>query len=592
MAKNPLVDDIKEIVNEKPELTVIHNAKTKGNASVMTSPIIEKADEYYSVSEKKGAKQEERLTNFVFTNVRKVRSLGKEEALLVDIIEGKQNRKNVLLPAEIVCERRKLLPYLKKINTNIQIYAQHNKDIDLIMEHVAQQTQDIRSVVDYTGLFKHEKSKLYYYVALDHKNEVIYIQQQHANEDTTTYITGPRHLNTQMRITKSNKKTWEESGSEMLDLIPKTLKNNKSLMILAWHFASLISDWIHNELGHRLPILFVYGEKGSGKSTTLDVVSAYFGNNGKTLSMGSTPQPIRDAMSATNAFPILTTETEDKARNMQTIVPMLKELFDRSTISKGHLGGNETFHLQAPWIMQGNTQVSNEAVQDRMLQILVQKSDRNDCADAIRNSWLNKNQNKAFITGYLQHLIDNQHQWPFWFEQAKAYTGNVHGRHLSIQISMLIGMIMIQNLQKHLGVQPFSETEIQGFVKAIETSQAQNQKQEQHIQFLEFLQEYHTADEYIKKQIHQEEKGSHKFHKKPWEDEFEEYMKNSKQDINMNIIMQSLKEIGKDGSIEFVKSLKVCRKTVSGIRINPEALEKATEGYIKKENWNNTINWD
>ncbi|WP_322904823.1 hypothetical protein [Paenibacillus campi] len=569
----------------------------ENNGTVSASNVIgfsrngikEQLDGYYKEDpQQNGKKRSTQLTNFIFTNVRKVRNLGKEESLLVDIKEGSNIRYNVLIAASLTCERRKLLPYLRAQNTNLQIYTHKTEELDAIIEYVSGQTQAVESMVDYTGLFQDKQSGMYYYVALNRDNEITYIVPNNVAAINHIYIAGPRHLSTQTRINQMpNNTSWKEAGKEMLDIVPKTLKDSKSLMILAWHFSSLINEWIHNVLEHRLPILFVYGEKGSGKSTNLDLVSMYFGKHGKTLAMGSTPQPIREAMAATNAFPILTTETDDRARNIQTTVSMLKELFDKGKILRGHLSGNESFHLQAPWIMQGNNQISNEAVQDRMLQILVQKSDQNDCNGLLREALLNKSGKDTFIAGYLQYLIDNQNKWNEWYGQAKVYLGTPDTRQLNIQISMLIGLMMIQDLRQHLDMPLYTESEIKNFAQAMQACQSDNQVQPQHIKFLEFLQEYCIAPEFVAKKMYQEQDGIHKFHKKRWEDAFKEYMAKDHYDINMGVILKSLEELGKQNEcIRVGGSSRIFGTTCKNIILDPVKLEEATGGEIRAENWN------
>lgn len=532
------------------------------------------------------------LTNFIFKNIRTVKISDTEEAPLVDLKLGGEIRKNIILPASICSERRKLDPYLSGRINKARIYTYSASELDDLIQYVAEQAEEIVPMEDYTGMFFHKKSNLYYYINLDKDGRPIYIKPQEMKDiadDLLVQILGTRHKTSQsrMRMVREDS-SWYPVATEMLELVPSLLTHSKSLIMLAWHFAALISPWIRQKFGKGMPILSVFGEPGSGKTTTLRLISMYFGKIGEgTASLSHTPQPVAQALSCTNAFAMLTTEYNPKSRYINEILTMLKNLYEGEPHRRGKKEGlNEEWPLTSPLIIQGNSQVDNEAVQSRSVQILVQKANQNPHGQQIARIWAAGEKNSAFIEGYLYYLINNQSKWQQWDEQALGYYSSITDpRQQDILRVMLIGLMMIQDLRIILELTPYSENDINNFIQEIDNNFTNNQMQAQHLGFIEFLQNYHTHPDYVRKRIHCVDDGIHKFHKKTWMDEYRNYLGNTSNDVNFKVLEQGLKDLGEE-AVTVDRNLSIHKHACRTITIDPHKLEKATGGKFPAALWN------
>lgn len=561
----------------------------QANILLPTPKGIKESSEGYVLwtSTKDGRAVPKLLTNFLFQNIRTVQISLEEKALLVDIQKGKQIAQKIVLKAEEITDRRLLHKRLKDRIMDARIITTKTEEVDELMTFVAEQAQGSVKIEDYTGLFHQKESGQYYFVINDGNGSHSYIKPptMKINDSDLVQIKGRRNLSSHTNVSNVlSDDSWYNAATELLSIVPASLKDSKSLLMLSWFFASLISSWMFEELKLKLPILFIYGEPGSGKSTNLNLITTFFGNTNNTdISMSSTNQPIRDAMSSTNAFPVLTTEYNDKAPNIMSIINMLKILYDRSFYERGQLGHNDSYRLQAPWIMQGNMRVNNLAVQDRMLQIRIQKTDRSLDGKQINKVLMRKLENKRFIGGYLPYLIERQDQWNSWHEEALSYVPeDIDARQLDITTTIVIGLIMIQDLRNYLGMSSYTSSEIGQVVGEITESRVQNQIQPQHIQFLEYLQTYHTdPDIYAKRVNGVSPTYGFMFNQAWWLNKYQDFCKGKGNDFDKNVILDGLKSLG----VITNKTISIRGNNTKCIAFSAQELEEATRGIIEGSAW-------
>lgn len=589
-AKQGLIESSKEAKEQEADRFVDEVVKKAKRAyHDLPTGVVERPDGYEILDiTKDGRVISRRLTNFVFKNIRKVQMDSEEKVLLVDIIcETQAVGKNIILDADRTVERKKLLATLRKQVPEANIITIKTEEIDELMTYVAKQAQGTATIEDYMGMFYHKESEKYYYVVNKVGGGYTYIKPSTMNvpDSDLVLIKGRRHESNQVSVRNVLSDTsWYNAATELLSIVPASLKNHKSLLMLSWFFAALVSPWMHRELGLKLPILFIYGEPGSGKSTNLNLITTFFGNpNNDSVSMSSTNQPIRDAMSCTNAFAMLTTEYNDKANNITSIIFMLKTLYDRSSYSRGQVDRNDNYPLQAPWIMQGNMRVNNQAVQDRMLQILIQKSDQSLDRKTINQALQRKLENTKFIEGYLPYLLDRQDQWKDWHEKALLYVPeDIDSRQLDITTTLVIGLMMIQDLRRTLGMAEYTAQEIGQVIGQITQSRLQNQIQPQHVLFLEHLQTYHTDPQIYSKKVNGvSETYGFVFNQAWWLNKYEDFCRGKGNDFDKNVILEGLKMLG----VTTNKTISVRGNKAKCIAFNPHELEKATQGIIEADAW-------
>lgn len=558
------------------------------NLMPVPTGVVETPDGYILLKQgKDNLVTSKQLTNFIFKNIKTVQIGLNEEALFLDLQKGTKVAPQIMITGEEATDRKLLHKRLKSRMLASHIIATKTEEVDELMTYVAEQAKGTAQLADYTGMFYHKESGQYYFVANDGSGGHTYIKPSNMNVPNSDLVQlqGQRHKSSQMIVKNIlSDDSWHNTATELLSLVPDSLNNSKSLLMLSWFFAALISPWMFQERNLKLPILFIYGEPGSGKSTNLNLITTYFGNpHNKDISMSSTSQPIRDIMSSTNAFHALTTEYNDKAPNITATINMLKILFDRSIYARGQLGYNETFRLQSPWIMQGNMRVNNQAVQDRMLQILVQKSDRKLDGKRINQALIRKFENTKFIEGYLPYLLDRQDQWKTWYEQALIYVPeDIDARQLDITTTLVIGLMMIQDLRKSMGMAQYRPHEIKQAVDQITQSRAQNQIQPQHIQFLEYLQTYHT-DPQIYNRAMNGVSSSHGFifHQAWWLNKYQDFCKGKGNDFDKNVILDGLRSLG----VTTNQTVSLRGSNAKCLAFNAEELEKATQGVIEAGAW-------
>ncbi|SFL86892.1 hypothetical protein SAMN03159341_11114 [Paenibacillus sp. 1_12] len=570
---------------------------TKDKRSTSETNIVVENNRYYLVHSN-GDKPRKELTNFVFDNVRTVVGEGHEESLLLDLrVDDRVVRRNLLLNGETQIKSDWLKKRVKSSYNQTLLNAIYN-EFDLLMYFVACQSKGTIQVTDHTGLFLDESSNLYYFIANSGKGTHTYVKPEvlTTEPEELTQISGYRHLESHLQVRNVlSDKSWHETARQMLDLVPRMLKSHKSMIMLSWFFASLISPWLKEELEIKFPILFAFGEKGSGKSTILDLIANYFGiKSDEDVSMVSTSQPIREAMSCSNAFPVVSKEYSDNLSNINTVVNLLKLLFDRDPYKRGQLEGNTTYQLQAPWVMQSNTRCSNEAVQDRMIQILVQKTDQEDCASEISNELLKKKQNSVFVEGYLKYLVDNQHKWQEWDEAAKQMLGGqaYASRGFTIIRSLLIGLQMVQDLRQEVGMEPLTDTVLTSIMNEMKACRQQNQQKPIHMEFLDFVQAYHGTKEYEAKGISarakskvgkNDEVDEYRFHQAKWLDIFASRNKTNNRDFDKNVLLEGLKALSP--AIEVSASARIGRSNQKCMVIHPNKLEELTKGEFAANLW-------
>ena len=582
MKNNSLEEALKEIEEERPDLKQLDDTPKKPG-------LFENNNRYYILNyDKEGKLYKESLSNFLFQNVRKIKLGAKEEALLVDISEGNQLRTNIIITGEMQADKKKLLIALKNNLSTVLLTCRSNTDFEQLMVYVAKQAKITVDQADYVGMFYHSPSRNYYFVILDEEEQIHYLKPSKMKESDgeLVQVLGRRHLNSQTRIRNEYiENNWHDTAKTMLESLPKLFADKKALVPLAWYLAALLSDWMMEEYVTNLPILYLYGEKGAGKSTCLKILSTYFGNTKmKELAMSSTKQPIRDAMACTNAFPITTTESPNK-KDSDDIANMLKILFDRSDYMRGNLFGNETYVLQAPWAMAANKRISNEAVQDRMIQLEFKPSDQSGNRELIIDIIGNKKDNGRFIAGYLQYLIKQQECWADWHASAKTYAKMASiPREAEIMLALAMGFVMMRDLQVLVGMEPYTDEVFREMMELVSSQRKENQIQPIYVEFLQFVQTYHIDPSYQQKQMSgwSSQKGF-KFQQAWWLDKFEEYTQNkSTIDFDRKIILSGLK---KYESIELNTSESLNGGKAKCFTINAQKLEEETEGMFPAEAW-------
>lgn len=394
-------------------------------------------------------------------------------------------------------------------------------------------------VLDQTGIARDEKTGEYYFLIFDEKEELHKIVKDQSEMNDEIYCQGIYANKTRAHVKKElNDSKFKEAAKIIVSKIPIMLKDNKSTIILAWSFAALLSE-LYYEQKMSFPLLFLYGEPESGKSTLSTIVADLMGyrSAGDKLSFSSTNQPLKQAASSTNAYPLLTEEFLLAGGNKdQKTIAFLKQIYNRDKIERGESNKtNSEFNLRAPMLLQGNSYIHNEAVAERCIPIFMGKQHRNLSEKEVRE--IKMFDYRYFLHSYLIYLINQQDKWKQWFEEAERIIERTSGgsqRAFTATSGIVLGVIMLNDLATSVGENPISQNEIGEIILNILDQREISNPKEPFVRFLEYVQDHH-ADESIspfKTTLFDREQGKFWIAKTDWFKRFLAHSRENNQEID------------------------------------------------------------
>jgi energy-coupling factor transporter ATP-binding protein EcfA2 len=434
-------------------------------------------------------------TNFIFDNTRFVAG---DRGIITDIIVN-----GSVLQQNAVFDKQSLSTYeafRKNLHSEADVLFGNEAFRYFIRSIKEPARSKLRvSLIDKTGLFKDENTGEYFFLIYDNHGQLKKIMKTGSNITSDIYCEGKHAKETLARIKiKSNLERFQEVARTLLNRVSKMIRKNKSTIALAWSFGALLSELFY-EYGYYFPLLFLYGDRGSGKSTLSGVLAKMLGykSTRDKLSYSSTAQPFKQAASSTNAFPVITEEFGVKrGDSFQAQMNFLKELTNRGIIKYGlYANRNAEYPLSAPTVLQGNNYVKNEAVADRCLPIHMDKIDlamtRQEATDLIRMDM------SDFLYPYLQYLIEKQDQWHHWYEHAEEIVGNINrdARTSITAVAVIMGILMMNDLAEHVGADMVTDDIMQEIVNDIVEQRDLSNPKESHVRFLEYVQEHHAEED-------------------------------------------------------------------------------------------------
>lgn len=169
----------------------------------------------------------------------------------------------------------------------------------------------------------------------------------------------------------------EDETREILELLPQIRDSERWIPVLGYYYAALFAPTLRNIEGE-LPILSVTGETGSGKSSSMRVVSQAFGSDGTAFAVDSTKFSLIKHLSATNNVPVWYDEykpSDISSYKLDRFHALLRSATNGRTETRGNADKTETmFRLTAPVVITGEQQIQGSAEQRRAIMTQFQRS--------------------------------------------------------------------------------------------------------------------------------------------------------------------------------------------------------------------------
>jgi len=158
--------------------------------------------------------------------------------------------------------------------------------------------------------------------------------------------------------------------AHLCELLPRTRPTERGLPILGWFYAAPLKPLIHHWEGE-FNLLQVYGDTGSGKTSTIQLYWQAFGADPDPFSASDTSFTIEKHMAESSGLPVWFDEYKpadiDDYR-LKRLHRRLREVTRERVVAKGQADLSEvTFKLRAPVVFSGEQQINEVAVRRRTI---------------------------------------------------------------------------------------------------------------------------------------------------------------------------------------------------------------------------------
>lgn len=160
----------------------------------------------------------------------------------------------------------------------------------------------------------------------------------------------------------------QDEVRSILELLPKTREKERLIPLLGWFYTAplrpLIQDW-----AGQFNLMFVQGDTGSGKTTTISTLWEAFGMEGDPLTADDTKFTLITTLGSSNAVPMWFDEYKPSDMANYEVDRFWNEI-RKTTLGGVAQRGNADkttteYHLQAPTIISGEERVAGAAEERR-----------------------------------------------------------------------------------------------------------------------------------------------------------------------------------------------------------------------------------
>lgn len=286
-----------------------------------------------------------------------------------DIITNVSKYKNIVIQNEKLANLNEFNKELKKIN----------KDLFVKQNALNQILEFITDVNEKTVLGTH-KTGFHNGYFVTTKNT--YNKKLEVIKDVISYTNSNEYLTT--NIMRSN----QLDTSELKLLLQHLFKYNdpdKTLLTLCFCISCFIkTDLIKYDTSYKIPQLFIIGESGSGKTTTLTNIIQEIFSSYKSISagMGTTKFTLIKNCHSSNFIPLMLDEYKPSKWNIKhvnTISDFLRSAYDNHVVERGQMNQSVgVFELTSPIIVVGENNTTEQALRERSVVLEYYSKDFND----------------------------------------------------------------------------------------------------------------------------------------------------------------------------------------------------------------------
>ena len=305
------------------------------------------------------------VTNFVFRPVEMIRS-DEETQLTADLVTVRGETYRLTFMTTDFANQQKFKNLLNK-NTIALSYFGTDGDLELLKGHLSDQDWTLRTGVKAMGVYEHQ-------------GRLVFVAPDGAIQAGGTLVEDIVQLE-KYRSIQSGILACDPLGREKLvDLGKSLLSYNepaKTISILAWAAGCFLKSHLR-KCGIKYPHLFLIGEAGSGKSTTLElVILPIFSSTKVTAATQITAFTLMKESASSNLIPLPLDEFKPSKMDRLKLNVLYNHFRDAYDGHEGVRGRADqsvvTYELLAPMVVAGEESADETAIRERSIELLFTK---------------------------------------------------------------------------------------------------------------------------------------------------------------------------------------------------------------------------
>ena len=334
-------------------------------------PIIECRGKYFRVKPESCCP----LTNFLIQPIYMIQLEEETQAVGNFVTDSGFTRRMEFQTTELT-STQKFKNLLSKTTLNY-CYFGNDQDLELLKNYIAGLDWVWKRGVKALGIYEHEGARVF--VAGDDCMNA-------AGERIEDVLQPERFVSIKTTMLKTQPIT--ESAFRMLAAALMYYNEpSKTVSIISWAAGCFLKTHLR-QAGHKFPHLFLIGEAGSGKSTTMErVLMPIFGSDRVIAASQITQYTVMRTSASSNLVPMFMDEFKPSKMDRMKLGILLNHFRDSYDCHEGVRGGLDmkisTFELIAPMVIAGEESPDEAAIRERGIELLFSKKDLDDsvCRD-------------------------------------------------------------------------------------------------------------------------------------------------------------------------------------------------------------------
>lgn len=307
------------------------------------------------------------ITNFVFQPVEMITSED-EAQLTADLVTVRGETYRLTFMATDFANQQKFKNLLNK-NTIALSYLGGDGDLELLKGYVSELEWDVKRGVKAMGVYNHD-------------GRLVFVSQDGSIESGGVSVEDIVQLDKYKSIESDIIGCDPLTKEKLLELGKLLMSYNepaKAVSILAWAAGCFIKEHLRQR-GVKFPHLFLIGEAGSGKSTTLErVLLPIFSGNRVIAATQVTAFTLMKESASSNLIPLPLDEFKPSKMDRIKLATLYNHFRDSYDGHEGVRGRADlsvvTYDLSAPLIVAGEESADEAAIRERSIELLFSKKD-------------------------------------------------------------------------------------------------------------------------------------------------------------------------------------------------------------------------